>query len=63
MSEYVKLFIDGTKMIFDSGSSHIERDKPLVVSRELRIRKSKIKKSVLQRSIDRVISIKSQALA
>ena len=63
MSEYVNLFFSGTKMIFDNNSISIKRNKTLIANKELRITKAKMKKGVLQRSVERVSNIKVEALS
>ncbi len=63
MSEYFKMFIDGTQMIFNRNTISIKRNKTLNVKKELRISKANMRKSAMQRSMDRLNKIKIEALA
>ena len=63
MSEYFKMFIEGTSIMTNVDSIKIKRKKNLIVKNELRITKAKMGKSVLQRSSDRIRNIKMEALS
>jgi hypothetical protein len=63
MSEYFKMFIEGTSIMTNVDSIKIKRKKNLIVKNELRIAKAKMGKSVLQRSSDRIRNIKMEALS
>ena len=63
MSEYVNLFFTGTRMMFGNESASIKRKKTISTTKELRIAKAKMKKSVLERSMDRITEIKVEALS
>tara|TARA_R110001606_G_scaffold2504_5_gene10994 strand:+ start:8243 stop:8434 length:192 start_codon:yes stop_codon:yes gene_type:complete len=62
MSEYVNLFFTGIRMMFGNVSETIECKKTITTMKELRLAKAKMKKSVLQRSMDRITEIKREAL-
>lgn len=63
MSEVIRMFIDGTKMIFNSNTIEINRKKNLDTKKELRIAKVIRKKSSLTRATDRIRKIKEEALS
>jgi hypothetical protein len=63
MSEVIRMFFSGTKMIFNSDSVEIQRNKTVDVKKELRIAKVARKKTTMERTVDRIQKIKSEALS
>lgn len=63
MSEVIRMFINGTKMIFNPNIIEIDRKKSLDTKKELRIAKVIRKKSSLTRATNRIKKIKEEALS
>jgi hypothetical protein len=63
MSEYIRMFFNGTEAMFNINSNGIERKKVLIAKNELRIAKAKLKSTVLKRSSNRIERIKIEALS
>lgn len=62
MSEYFKMVMRGTEIIFGDNQTKIDRNKTLDAKKEIRIAKSVRKTSMLQRSSNRIRKIVSEAL-
>ena len=63
MSEVFAMFANGTRMIFDSKSIVIPKNRTISTKKELRIAKAATKKSSLTRTTDRITKIKEAALS
>jgi len=63
MSETIRMFIDGTSMIFNPSNIKIKRHKQTNTLKELRIAKARLKQGSLHRSIDKIKRIKEAALS
>ena len=61
MSEYFKIILRGTEIIFGENQTKIDRKKLLDTKKEIRLAKNIRKTSILQRGSNRVQKIVSEA--